>query len=448
MELSLDDILKLAPDDASAKAAKGLVIPAKWPLLQFNDAALWGECQGSGSKPYQVQIDKSGPAFRCSCPSRKFPCKHGLALMLLWQQDSTKFSSGEPPAWVNDWLGSRATRAEKQETKKAETAATEADPAAAAKREAARRERMTAGLADLQRWLADLVHQGLATLPGQPDIWDNMAKRMVDAQLPGIAQRLKEMARIPGRDESWPARLLLALGRLQLLIEAYAQRDQLPEALQTDLLTTLGISPGKDQVIATGEQVKDTWLVIGQAFDEEERLWVRRVWLESSAGKRALLIDFSHGTRQFEQGYLTGSSYLITLVFYPGSVPMRALVIDTPIKQDTDALPTTSSLDNSLGELADSLAINPWLRPLPLKISAGIPLPRGNQWILSTDQQQTIPLALDRDNAWRLIAEATGRPVTLFGEWDGELLRPLSAWTLHTGTNTGNGELIWQEGNN
>ena len=70
-------------DTASAKAAKGLVVPAKWPTLGASEAALWGECQGSGSKPYQVQIDPSEPAFRCTCPSRKFPCKHGLALMLL-----------------------------------------------------------------------------------------------------------------------------------------------------------------------------------------------------------------------------------------------------------------------------------------------------------------------------------------------------------------------------
>lgn len=444
MELSLDDILNLAPDDASAKAAKGLVIPAKWPLLQFNEAALWGECQGSGSKPYQVQIDKSGPAFRCSCPSRKFPCKHGLALMLLWQQDATKFSSSEPPTWVSDWLGSRATRAEKQVAKKAEIAISEADPVAAAKREAARRERMAGGLADLQRWLGDLVRQGLATLPSQPDAWDIMAKRMVDAQLPGIAQRLKEMASVPGRGESWPTHMLLALGRLQLLIEAYPRLDQLPDALQIDLLTTLGLSPGKDQVIANGEKITDTWLVIGQAFDEEERLWVRRVWLESNGGKRALLIDFSHGTRQFEQAYLTGVSYLMTLGFYPASVPMRALVIDTPVKQDIQMSPTAASLDASLNQLADNLATNPWLRPLPMKVSACTPFPHCNQWILFNDQQQILPLKLNRDQAWSLIAEAGGSAVTLFGEWDGELLRPLSAWTSEQGT----GKLIWQEGNN
>jgi hypothetical protein len=86
LNLSADELLRLAPDTASVKAAKGLVIPTKWPRLGYDEAAIWGECQGSGSKPYQTQIDLSEPAFRCSCPSRKFPCKHGLALGLLYLQ--------------------------------------------------------------------------------------------------------------------------------------------------------------------------------------------------------------------------------------------------------------------------------------------------------------------------------------------------------------------------
>src|SRR5689334_15050295 len=61
MSLSTEAVLALAPDDASAKAAKGLVAPAKWPTLAFSDEAVWGECQGSGSKPYQTQVDLSGP---------------------------------------------------------------------------------------------------------------------------------------------------------------------------------------------------------------------------------------------------------------------------------------------------------------------------------------------------------------------------------------------------
>ncbi|MCB1718739.1 MAG: SWIM zinc finger family protein, partial [Candidatus Competibacteraceae bacterium] len=68
----------LAPDSASLKAAQKLLSSRNWPLLGSNEQALWGHCLGSGSKPYLVRIELDEPAFKCSCPSRKFPCKHAL----------------------------------------------------------------------------------------------------------------------------------------------------------------------------------------------------------------------------------------------------------------------------------------------------------------------------------------------------------------------------------
>src|SRR5690349_4155482 len=55
--LTPESVLALAPDESSAKAARGLVAPAQWPSLGFDDTAVWGECKGSGSKPYQTQVD-------------------------------------------------------------------------------------------------------------------------------------------------------------------------------------------------------------------------------------------------------------------------------------------------------------------------------------------------------------------------------------------------------
>lgn len=446
MDLSLNDILQLAPDDASAKAAKGLVIPAKWPKLQFNEAALWGECQGSGSKPYQVQIDKSGPAFKCSCPSRKFPCKHGLALMLLWLQHQGNFTNSEPPAWVSEWLGSRQNRAEKQEARKAEAVektAAPADPQAAAKREAARQERMAAGLSDLQRWLADTIRQGLAQLSNRPGVWREMAKRMVDAQLPGIAQRLRQLEQRVGADEHWPARVLAAFGQLQLLIDGFQRLDSLPASAQADLRTALGLSLDKDAVLASGETLSDTWLVLGQSVDEEDRLWVRRAWLQGQAsGRRALLLDFSHGTRRFDLNLLTGSSLKMTLAFYPSAAPVRALVVDTPVLIPVEAMSTESSpqpspLAETLADLAAAVAANPWQWPQPMLFDQVIPTPGNQGWQLITANQQGVPLRIADEHAWPLIAQAGGTPVTLFGEWDGENLRPLSAWSPG---------LVWQEG--
>ncbi len=62
--LTTDQILALSPDDSSAKAAKGLLAPAKWPLLGHDEGAIWRECQGSGSKPYQAILEVSGPSLQ------------------------------------------------------------------------------------------------------------------------------------------------------------------------------------------------------------------------------------------------------------------------------------------------------------------------------------------------------------------------------------------------
>lgn len=79
LNLTEEQILQLAPDDSSVKAGKGLATLSKWVLRECSGRAVWGHCQGSGKNPYQTVIDLNDIAFKCSCPSRKFPCKHGLA---------------------------------------------------------------------------------------------------------------------------------------------------------------------------------------------------------------------------------------------------------------------------------------------------------------------------------------------------------------------------------
>src|SRR5438270_12332370 len=81
---STEQVLALAPDESSRKAARGLAKPGPWSELGSTESLVWGKCLGSGKTPYQVTVDLTEPAFKCTCPSRKFPCKHGVALLLLW----------------------------------------------------------------------------------------------------------------------------------------------------------------------------------------------------------------------------------------------------------------------------------------------------------------------------------------------------------------------------
>src|SRR5689334_9069774 len=155
--LTVAQVLALSPDDASSKAARGLVKPAKWVTFGAAEQGLWGECQGSGAKPYQVMVDANGSGSKCSCPSRKFPCKHGLALMLMHAEGTGGFAK-DPPPWLIEWIESRRERAEKQVAKKEAAAdAPPPDPAKAAKRQEVRLDKMRAGAAYLELWMRDLV---------------------------------------------------------------------------------------------------------------------------------------------------------------------------------------------------------------------------------------------------------------------------------------------------
>ncbi|HAO32751.1 MAG TPA: SWIM zinc finger domain-containing protein [Candidatus Competibacter sp.] len=446
MPLTPQEILKLSPDDASAKAAKGLVLPAKWPQLHHDDQAVWGECQGSGSKPYQVQVDRAGPTFRCSCPSRKFPCKHGLALLLLRAQHPDSFSVAEQPAWVSEWLESRRKRDEKQAAKataetpaEGEAAATKppADPAAAARREVARLKQMEAGLAELERWLGDRLRQGLAQLPAQPELWEALATRMVDAKLPGIAYRLRRIGGWVNRGEHWASRVLGGLGQLQILIDAFRRLDTLSVPVQADLRNALGVTVDRETVLKSGERILDDWLVLGQCVEEESRLWTRRVWLRGDqSGRMALVLDHAHGVRRFEQNYVTSTRLEMTLAFYPGNAPLRAIPINESRARERTPPANAPPLDRALDTLASTLAMNPWQWPQPLLYSGAIPYRNGKNWALETASRQLLPLTASDDSGWVLLAESGGGPLTVFGEWDGETLRPLSAWT---------DDLIWTE---
>ena len=166
MNLTSDQVVALAPDTASAKAGRGLVRTAKWPTLGQSADAVWGECQGSGSKPYQVSVDLDGLAFKCTCPSRKFPCKHGLGLLLLAVEQPDAVKIGDPPPWTAHWLATRRDKAEKKTAaaaNKAESPDSPADAEAAAKRAAKRLAKMREGGAELGLWLVDQVRHGLAS---------------------------------------------------------------------------------------------------------------------------------------------------------------------------------------------------------------------------------------------------------------------------------------------
>jgi len=173
--LTLDQVIALAPDASSVKASRPLSNPRKWESWASDGDTLWGLAKGSGKKPYQTQIVLAEPAFKCSCPSRKFPCKHALALMFMAASTPDEVPAEEIPDWVREWLDSREARIEK----KAKSEKAQPDTKAAAKRKDKKLERIDEGVELLHQFLEDIARQGIAD-PSlkEPGIWEEMAKRM------------------------------------------------------------------------------------------------------------------------------------------------------------------------------------------------------------------------------------------------------------------------------
>lgn len=441
-QLTPAHVLSLAPDASAAKSARSLATPRAWVSHGRGGGALWGECQGSAKEPYRTQIDLSGPAFRCSCPSRKFPCKHGLGLMLLAAEQPALIVERDQPAWVSEWLATRQRSAqrkvERQEAESDDSPEAQQRRMAAQARSAAARERkVAAGIAELEQWLHDQVRTGLADLPQRsPAVFDAAAARMVDAQAPGLARLLRRMSGLPNSGPGWQSRLLERMARLQLLLRAARRLDELPAEIQADVRAALGYALTREE-LAQHPTVRDRWMVLGRSVEEEAQLQVQRTWLWGLGQARpALILDFSAGGQPLDMSLVPGSTVEADLAFYPGAAPLRAIVAARHGKPAGPAALPAQDLAAAVGAYASALAASPWLESYPLLICPARLAQQGDRW-LATDGQRAVPIRGAFAGAWQILALSAGQPIALAGEWDGAELAPVGY---------GYGEQFWAIG--
>lgn len=407
-------VLALAPDASSARAARGI---RSWISTGATPAALWGECRGSGAAPYATAVDLTGPAYKCSCPSRKIPCKHALALLLL-HSDGAIPEAGEPPEWVTDWLRQRA----------AKRPASPADPEAARRRADQRAERVDSGMRELDQWLRDQVSQGLAATPKAGyQHWDTIAARMVDAQCPAVAERLRGLAAAPHSGAGWEGRLLEELAMLRLLATAYQRRDALPQGLTDAVRSRIGFTIRQAEVLAAAEPVPDVWDVLGWHDLRQERISTRRIWLRGrGTGRPALVLSFAAAGEQLDASLVPGTAVQADLAFYPAAIPLRAVVADRGGTSLVPRTPEGISVTDFLDQTADALGKDPWLESLPAVLAGVTPTADPVPWLVDAGGL-ALPLHPEAGR-WPLLAVSAGRPVTVAAEWTPRGLWPLTAW--------------------
>lgn len=432
VSLTEAQVIALAPDASSVDAAKRHARPAAWRNLGRDARTIWGEVMGRG--PYQVRADLADLGTKCSCPSRKLPCKHALGLLMVAAHHPAQVPEASAPDWVREWVARRDVR----QARSADRAAgiIEPDLEGKKKRAATRERRVELGIEGLERWLEDVARTGLASLAADAAVdggsaCETQAARLTDAQATGLAGRVRRIGETIGRDADWPERAAHDLGRLALLARAWKQRDSLSPALGAELSQLVGFTVTEATVRESGLRASDAWVVVGQRIEEDERLKSARIWLWGSrSGRTALVLQFALPTASFAERFVGGSWFEGELCWYPAAVPRRAIVtvrhgVTEPLKGPWHGHPTVSAL---LDAHAARMAEQPWIDRTLALLEAVVPVRDPLSGALFVRDTDGLALPVELREPWTLLAIAGGRPLALAAEWDSERLHPLGAW--------------------
>lgn len=214
----------LALNSSAIKNGKDLVRKNSFPLLCRSEdgTIIFGECKGSGKDPYKCSVDmlkEGNPVFRCTCPSRQFPCKHNLGLMYAFTSGKT-FSTAPVPQDIAE----KREKAEKREEKKKEAntlsgadpsdssvssvpsdLSDPSDPAAVPAPAASKRKTNKAtltkkiaaqleGIGIAEKLILQLVTSGLGSLDKKAlQTAEDQAKQLGNYYIPGIQSQLREL---------------------------------------------------------------------------------------------------------------------------------------------------------------------------------------------------------------------------------------------------------------
>ena len=426
-------VLAAAPDDASRRASLPLTASRIWSESGRGPTGLlWGRCRGSAT--YAVVVEP-GQAYACSCPSRKSPCKHALALLLRWADGLV--GPGDPPEWVPTAGPARGRSAEEERVP---------DVEAATARAAERRAKVDAGLDELDRWLHDQVRTGLAAWERRA--WthvEGVAARMVDAQAPGVAGMLRGLPALLARD-AWPERLLDALAGLHLLVVAHRGLDRLPVDLAAMVRSRVGYPVAKAGVLAQ-PPVLDHWWAVGSVDSVDGRLETRRVWLWGRTTRSwAMLLSFAVPGAGLDESVGVGQVLNAAVHRYPGGGEHRVLLGEQwPVDEAPDAAGPAEPLAAVEQRWALQVAADPWASRMPAVLRA-VPVPParpGEPWHLADPDGSAVRLVAMTLDPWPLLAASGGRPVEVFGEWGPAGFAPVRLLGAEAGTDgTGRPRLL------
>lgn len=159
--------------------------------ISKDGTSLFGECEGSAASNYFTSVDfinPDTPVFRCTCPSRQFPCKHALGLMYSYISGQN-FIVDETPQYVVEKREKTEKKTEKKK-KISEEKPKKVNKNALVKKLQTQKE----GLELLEKITGDIVQSGLGTINNKSfQLLEDQVKHLGNYYIPGAQIALREL---------------------------------------------------------------------------------------------------------------------------------------------------------------------------------------------------------------------------------------------------------------
>lgn len=211
-------IQAMAPNAAAASNGKKISQKGGFVRLErsADDTFYLGECTGSGKSNYITTVDfiePEAPVCRCSCPSRQFPCKHGLALLYeilakksfgtceipddILKKREKKLAREAKAAADGQGEAPNGTGPDTEVTSENAQAPAKKKASAAKSAKAAKTKKLKKQLEGLEltaKLVQDLMKSGLGTMGGTAlKTYEQLSKQLGDYYLPGPQRLLNRL---------------------------------------------------------------------------------------------------------------------------------------------------------------------------------------------------------------------------------------------------------------
>jgi hypothetical protein len=272
-------------------------------------------------------------------------------------------------------------------------------------------------VAGLREWLADVARRGIAELAGRDRAWwESIIRRMVDAQAPGLAGALEDLAAVVfSGGVNWAERAADRIGGLHLLATLAANP---PPELADVVRMRLGYTTTEQETLAQPAWT-DRWVVLLRKDEDDGRVRTTRQWVWGRERREWVTVIRHAAGGAIPGPALPNGEFSGNLHPYPAGAPRRMAVGEREPSVKAQPIELSATWTDALAGLEPLLRKDPWQRLHPVTCRE-IRLAEG---LVAVDSDGRALPVVDDVAADRALAIHGGQPFDAVGLWDGWSVR-------------------------